>query len=68
MAERLRADYISTSGLMTRTPRWLAWWLMAHSVLILAKVINRGLYWQTPKVMSSASLAADASGCRNDPK
>lgn len=57
-ARRLRADCISTSGLMTRTPRWLVWWLMAHSVLILARVINRGLYWQTPKVTSSVSLAS----------
>src|SRR4051794_16641878 len=45
-----RADCISTSGLMTRTRRWRVWWLMAHSVLILARAISRGLYWQTPKV------------------
>jgi hypothetical protein len=34
---------------------------MAHSVLILARVINRGLYWQTPKVTSSVSLASGAN-------
>ena len=60
-ARRLRTDCISTSGLMTRTPRWLVWWLMARSVLILARVINRGLYWQTPKVTSSVSLASDVN-------
>jgi hypothetical protein len=25
---------------MTRTPRWLVWWLMAHSVLISARAIR----------------------------
>jgi hypothetical protein len=30
-------------------------------MLILARVINRGLYWQTPKVTSSVSLASDVN-------
>src|ERR687893_650041 len=35
--------------------------LTAHSVLILARVISRGLYWQIPKVTSSVSLASCVS-------
>ena len=56
-ARRLRAACISTSGLMTRTPRWLALRLMAQSVLTLARVTSRGLSWQTPKATSSVFLA-----------
>lgn len=56
---RLRADCIWTSGLMTRTPRLLVSWLTVHGVLILARVINRGLSWQTAKATNSVSLASD---------
>jgi hypothetical protein len=37
-------------------------------MLILARVINRGLYWQTPKVTSSVSLASDVNKWCFDPE
>lgn len=39
--------------------------LVAHGahVLISVRMINCGLYWQTQKVTSSASLGSDVSSC-----
>ena len=54
--KQAKSRLIPTSGPMTRTPRWLVCWLMARSVLTLARAMHRRLCWQTPKETSSASL------------
>ena len=57
--KKAKADCTSTSGLMTRTPRWIGWSLTAHGGWTSARGIDPGWCWLTPKAMSSASLAHD---------
>jgi hypothetical protein len=58
-----RAACTSTSGLMTRTLRWLVWLLMARSVLTSARAMRLGSCWQIPKATSSAFLGSGVNRC-----